>query len=82
MIDCDIHLYRTHAAGHREKYFTVKLGGALIVSQELDVPHAVLLTDQDAEERLFISYRTISWIHHAASTSGHASWGSSHEGLR
>jgi len=75
VIDCDIHLYRTHSAGHREKYFTVKLGGALIVSQELDVPHAVLLTDQDAEERLFISYRTISWIHHTASTSGHASWG-------
>ncbi|NIF18408.1 Hcp family type VI secretion system effector [Pantoea sp. Cy-639] len=72
--DCDIHLYRNHSAGHREKYFSVRLEGALIVSQELEVPHGVLLTDQDAEERLLISYRSISWIHHAAGTTEHASW--------
>ncbi len=75
VLDCDIQLYRIHPAGHREKYFSVRLEGAVIVSQEMDVPHAVLLTDQDAEERLFISYRTISWIHHAAGTTGYASWG-------
>ncbi|MFK3774534.1 Hcp family type VI secretion system effector [Pseudomonas sp. NPDC089406] len=74
VVDCDIHLYRTHPGGHREKYFSVKLGGALIVAQDLEMPHAILMSDQDAEERLSISYRTISWIHHAASTSGHASW--------
>ncbi|CAK14813.1 Hcp family type VI secretion system effector [Pseudomonas entomophila] len=75
VVDCDIQLYRIHPAGHREKYFSVRLEGAVVVSQELDVPHVTLLTDQDAEERLLISYRAISWIHHAAGTTGYATWG-------
>ena len=75
VVDCDIHFYCTHPAGHREKYFSVRLEDALIVAQDIDVPHAVLMTDQETEERLYIRYRTISWIHHAAGTSGHATWG-------
>ncbi|MPT01863.1 MULTISPECIES: Hcp family type VI secretion system effector [Pseudomonas] len=74
VVRCDIHLYRFHPAGHQERYFSVKLEGAVIVAQSFDVPHAILMSDQEAEERLLISYRSISWIHHTAGTTGHAAW--------
>lgn len=74
VLSCDIHLYRFHPAGHQEKYFSIKLEGAVIVALDLDVPHTVLMSDQEAEERLLISYRSISWVHHAAGTTGHAAW--------
>ncbi|MCX2888384.1 MULTISPECIES: Hcp family type VI secretion system effector [Pseudomonas] len=72
---CEIDLYRTHSGGHQEKYFSIKLEGAVIVAQELDIPHAVLMADQQAQEQLLIRYRSIRWSHHAAGTTGHAAWG-------
>ncbi|MFJ4348994.1 Hcp family type VI secretion system effector [Pseudomonas sp. NPDC089401] len=73
-VECDFEFYRTHSSGQREKYFSVRLEGAVILEQEMVLPHTVLMSDQAMEERLYISYRTISWIHHAAGTTGHASW--------
>ncbi|HKS11654.1 MAG TPA: Hcp family type VI secretion system effector [Pseudomonas sp.] len=74
-VQCNIKFYRTNMAGTREKYFTVSLTGGLISQQHLDMPHSVLLADQDAQEHLAIRYREISWHHHAAGTSGYATWG-------
>ncbi|MFJ4348725.1 Hcp family type VI secretion system effector [Pseudomonas sp. NPDC089401] len=74
VLDCVFHFYRTHPAGHQEKYFTIKLEGAVLVELDMVVPHAVLLSDQDAVERVSLRYRTISWLHHAGGTSAHASW--------
>ncbi|MFQ6573184.1 type VI secretion system tube protein TssD [Pseudomonas sp. UM16] len=37
--------------------------------------YRVSLSGQEAQEHLAIRYRDISWSHHTASTSGHASWG-------
>ncbi|MDR2306817.1 MAG: Hcp family type VI secretion system effector [Paucimonas sp.] len=73
-IECDLNFYRTSPSGHLERYFTVKLGGAVLVEQRIDVPHSLLQSDQEAQEHLAIRYREISWIHHSGNTSAHAAW--------
>lgn len=73
-IECNINFYRTNAAGAHERYFTVSLTGGQISEQTLEIPHSLLFADQDAQERLSIRYRDISWHHHAAGTSGYVSW--------
>jgi len=74
LVECKINFYRVNPGGCHEKYFSVNLAGGLICEQRLEMPHAVLLTDQDAQEYLSIRYRDISWHHHVAGTSGYASW--------
>lgn len=73
-LDCDFNFYRTNPAGHLERYFTLKLSGAVLVEQRVDMPHSMLQSDQEAQEHLAIRYRDISWIHHTGSTSAHAAW--------
>lgn len=73
-VECKINFYRINSAGAQEKYFTVSLSGGLVSQQNLEMPHSVLLADQDAQEHLAIRYRDISWHHHGAGTSGYASW--------
>lgn len=75
LVECKFSFYRINASGHHEKYLSIKLSGGMIIKLHLDVPHSVLLNDQDAQEHVAIRYRDISWNHHAAGTSGHAAWG-------
>ncbi|MNJ36971.1 Major exported protein [compost metagenome] len=75
VVECLFNFYRIDAAGHHEKYFSIQLTGGLIVQHQVDVPHSVLMTDQDAQEYVSIRYRDISWRHHAASTGAFATWG-------
>mgnify|MGYP000297521561 CR=1 FL=1 len=75
IVKCLFNFYRVNPVGHHEKYFSIKLTGGLIVQHEIDIPHSVLMTDQDAQEYVSIRYRDILWRHHAAGTSGYAAWG-------
>lgn len=73
-LDCVINFYRTSPSGQREKYYTVDIRGCIIANLTVEVPHAVLLTDVEAQEHLALRYREIIWTHHLAGTSGYGSW--------
>lgn len=73
-LDCVINFYRTSPSGQREKYYTVDIRGCIIANLTVEVPHAVLLTDIEAQEHLALRYREIIWTHHLAGTSGYGSW--------
>lgn len=73
-LDCVINFYRTSQSGLREKYYTVDIRGCIIANLTVEVPHAVLLTDVEAQEHLALRYREIIWTHHLAGTSGYGSW--------
>lgn len=73
-LECNLNFYRNNPTGLLERYFTLKLGGAVLVEQRVDMPHSMLQSDQEAQEHLAIRYRDISWIHHAGSTSAHVAW--------
>ncbi|KQT68464.1 MULTISPECIES: Hcp family type VI secretion system effector [Pseudomonas] len=74
-IDCKINFYRTSPQGQQEKYFSVSIDGAVLTELNLDMPHVILHNDAEPQEQVAIRYRGISWVHHLAGTSGHASWG-------
>ncbi|GAB7533125.1 Hcp family type VI secretion system effector [Pseudomonas sp. 3A(2025)] len=73
-VDCIIDFYRTAAQGAQEKFYTVEIRGCLITELTLDMPHVILQNDAQAQEHVAISYRDIIWTHHAAGTTGYASW--------
>ncbi|ARB28884.1 Hcp family type VI secretion system effector [Pseudomonas tolaasii] len=73
-LSCVINFYRTSQFRQLEKYYTVDIRGCIITSLTIEVPHAVLLTDVEAQEHLAIRYREIIWTHHLAGTSGYGSW--------
>lgn len=74
VVNCLINFYRISQSGQHEKYYTVELRGGLIVDLVVDVPHAVLQSDMDAQEHLAIRYHDIVWTHHLAGTTGRAYW--------
>lgn len=75
VVNCLINFYRVSPQGRQEKFYTVDIRGGLIVELTVDMPHAVLQNDADAQEHLAIRYRDIIWTHHLAGTSGYSSWG-------
>ncbi|MCF3191416.1 Hcp family type VI secretion system effector [Pseudomonas bubulae] len=74
-INCTIGFYRVSSYGVQEKYYSVKVSGGVIAELTLEMPHAILQSDAEPQEHIAIRYRDITWTHHAAGTSGHASWG-------
>lgn len=74
-IECTLDFYRIMPQGAQEKFYTIKIQGGLIANLTADIPHAILQNDAEPQEHIAIRYRDIQWIHHLASTSGHASWG-------
>lgn len=74
-INCIISFYRVSSLGIQEKFYSVSINGGIITDLTLDVPHAILQNDAEPQEHIAIRYRDITWVHHAAGTSGHTSWG-------
>lgn len=75
IVECRITLYRINASGKQEEYFRIDLSDAMIVDQRVEVPHSVLLNNQEPQEYLAIRYGFVAWHHLIANTSGYASWG-------
>ncbi|MEG1041009.1 MAG: Hcp family type VI secretion system effector [Pseudomonas sp.] len=73
-IKCTIRFYRTSAFGTQEKYYTIELEGGQVADLLLDLPHAVLHSDAEAQEQISFRYRTITWTHHIAGTCGISFW--------
>ena len=71
-LNCVINFYRSSSTSGYEKYYTVDIRGCVIADLTLDVPHAVLQHDAQAQEHLALRYRQIIWTHHRASTSGYS----------
>lgn len=74
-LKCTISFFRTSQYGAQEKFYTIELQGGQIADLMLDLPHAVLQSDAEAQEQLSIRYRRIAWTHHLAGTSGVSYWG-------
>lgn len=73
-LTCKIDFYRVSPYGAQEKFYTVEMREAVIVSLTTHVPHIIHYNDEDPEEEVHIRYRDILWTHHLAGTSGYASW--------
>jgi len=77
IIDCEIILYRESSLGTQEKFYTIKLEGAVIAAKNLNMPNILLGGNAEMEEQIAIRYRTIAWTHHKGNTTGSTSWSDS-----
>lgn len=75
VLECTISFYRVSSPGTYEKFYTVQISGGIIADLSLDMPHVVMQNDAEPQEHLAIRYRSITWTHHLAGTSGYSSWG-------
>lgn len=73
-VECVADLYRTSPMGSQEKYFTVRLSGARIAHMNIQVPHAIHMSDGQPQEIVAIRYRAITWSHVQTGTSSHSTW--------
>ncbi|MBF7994897.1 MULTISPECIES: Hcp family type VI secretion system effector [Rahnella] len=74
ILTCDLELYRTNKVGMGECYYKVKLTGARITNIDFIVPHSILESEAEAQERVSFSYETITWEHCIAGTSAYSLW--------
>ncbi len=68
--------YRTSSDGKQEHFFTTTLTDAIVVTANLELPHAQNSANSDYTQLLKVSlaYRKIDWEHTAAGTSGSDDW--------
>lgn len=71
---CDLYLYRTSRVGMNELYYKIKITGTRITHTELIVPHNLLESGAEPQERITFSYETITWEHCNAGTSAYSLW--------
>ncbi|CAM6761171.1 Hcp family type VI secretion system effector [Morganella morganii] len=66
--------YRTSQNGSQEKYFSVTLRQASIVSINSNYPHSADNNDAQPEETISVKYKDIIFQHVMAGTSGYCCW--------
>ena len=74
IMTCDLELHRINKTGMGECYFKVKLTGARVTNIDFIVPHSILESNAEAQERVSFSYETITWEHCIAGTSAYSLW--------
>ena len=73
---CELSWYRTSATGSMEKYFSMNLEDAVIVSVRAVMPNCQDPSNAQFThlEEVSFTYRKINWTHEAAGTSGADDW--------
>lgn len=73
-LECEIHLYRVNPMGLQEVYYKIKLIKAHISNIKTIVPHNIIESGNEAQERISFTYESITWEHCMASTSAYSLW--------
>ncbi|CAQ83558.1 conserved hypothetical protein [Photorhabdus asymbiotica] len=74
LMDCFIDFYRTSSNGGLELYFKLKLIGVQILEYSVIHPNSLDHNDQQPQETLSLKYKSITWNHVIAGTSGYSIW--------
>lgn len=74
LVDVILYFYRVNSAGQLELYYEVKLTDASIVDITSVYPHSIDNNDLMPYEKIQLKYKSISWNHRSAGTSGYSIW--------
>lgn len=66
--------YRTNTFGAQERYFTLLLTDASISDISASHPHSITHNGAQPQETISLKYKSISWGHIIAGTSGYSIW--------
>ncbi|MBD2813837.1 Hcp family type VI secretion system effector [Xenorhabdus sp. Flor] len=73
-LECKFDLYRTDSNGGIILYFTIKITNATINSIDVICPNSLTHNEFQPQEIVSLKYKSISWQHHSAGTSGYSIW--------
>ncbi|CNI31009.1 Hcp1 family type VI secretion system effector [Yersinia aldovae] len=74
LLDAEFSMYRTNASGAIEIFFSVKLTDAHIVDVSCAFPNSIENNSLIPYEKVLLKYKSISWEHKIAGTSGYSIW--------
>ncbi|MBD1229533.1 Hcp family type VI secretion system effector [Xenorhabdus griffiniae] len=73
-LDCTLDIYRTDENGGLSHYFTIKITGATISNIDIICPNSLTHNDSQPQEIISLKYKSITWQHRLAGTSGYSFW--------
>ncbi|UAN48389.1 Hcp family type VI secretion system effector [Serratia sp. JSRIV001] len=74
LIEAIFYFYRINTTGQLELYYEIKLTEASIVDITCVYPHSINDNDMMPHEKIVLKYKSISWNHRMAGTSGYSIW--------
>jgi type VI secretion system Hcp family effector len=74
ILTCDFDVYQTNRFGINELFYKIKLTQARITDIHLILPHTITDNDRQPQEKISLSYETITWEHISAGTSAYSLW--------
>ncbi|MBD2816823.1 Hcp family type VI secretion system effector, partial [Xenorhabdus sp. Flor] len=72
LLDALFKCYRVNLAGQLEFFYEIKLTGATVVDFSCHYPHSIDDNDQIPYETVQLDYKSVSFTHRAAGTTGYA----------
>ena len=73
-LQCSFDILRTDITGLNSKYYSIELRDAFLIDVSLNFPHSADHNDAQPEETLIFTFKSITWQHHQAGTSGYSFW--------
>jgi type VI secretion system Hcp family effector len=71
---CNIDIHRIDMEGKLTRYYSIELRDAFLIDVSITFPHAIDHNDAQPEETLIFTFKSITWQHHLAGTSGYSFW--------
>ncbi|PHM48797.1 Hcp family type VI secretion system effector [Xenorhabdus miraniensis] len=73
-LECIFDVYRTDNNGGLVLFFTIKATNVTISNIDIICPHSLTHNDAQPQESVSLKYKSITWQHHIAGTSGYSIW--------
>ncbi|MDC9583063.1 Hcp family type VI secretion system effector [Xenorhabdus sp. PR6a] len=73
-LECLFDIYRTDSAGGLSKYYSLKITNVTISEMSFICPNSLTHNDAQPQESVSFKYKSITWQHHLAGTSGYSFW--------
>lgn len=67
-------MYRTNSTGVIEDFYGIKLTGATLIDISSMYPNSIENNDLIPSEKVLLKYKSITWEHKIAGTSGYSIW--------
>lgn len=74
ILTCDFYVHQTNRFGINELFYKIKLTQARLVDLHLMLPHTVNNNRGLPQEKMSLTYETITWEHITAGTSAYSLW--------
>lgn len=73
-LQCNFDIMRIDTTGMLSKYYSIELRDAYLIDVSINFPHSIDHSEAQPEENLIFTFKSITWHHLQAGTSGYSFW--------